>query len=92
MQVHQFIIRKQLVELKGSSYVSVKDYQNLQLSEMIRRKLAKEKVDPETRRVLWVQATEIFAKPHFYEDLKLLDLAEDFLNVIEKDILRTQKE
>lgn len=58
---------------------------------MIRRKLVDEQVNDQTRKTFWLQLTELFSHPHFYNSLKELEVAIDFVEVIEKDILRTYK-
>lgn len=58
---------------------------------MIRRKLVIEEASTETRRVFWLQLTEHFSRPHFYSSLSELEIAYDFVAVIEKDIMRTYK-
>ena len=58
---------------------------------MIRRKLAAAEINVEARTSYWLQLTDIFARPNFYSTLKNLEIANDFVIVIEKDILRTYK-
>lgn len=45
----------------------------------------------ETRKILWVQFTEVYSKPHLYANLKKLELATEFQTSIQKDINRTFK-
>lgn len=57
---------------------------------MIKRKAKKELVSPETRKVLWIQFTDIYQKKNLYANLGALETTPDFLEIIDKDLNRTQ--